>query len=160
MNADFEKLFKDWYTNTAFLSVGNFNNEWWYNLVSWSKEHIKEAIEGVREIIADEPDSVVYLLDEIIENPPKAEGYVPLDVWCNLWIAIIDASKNGNEMICPNEIKDNYEDSRAYHDYLKDHYIPWNCFKEDDPNITLEEFKQGKRNDEKLLKERLKDISR
>lgn len=150
MNKEFESLYKEWHSNTMFLSTGNFDNEWWSRLVKWSKKHTKEAIEGVRELIADEPDHVVHLLDEIIENGPKAEGYVPLDAWCNLWIAIIDASKNNegkDRLVFPDEIKDNYEDSRAYHEYLKTHYIPWNPFHEDDPNITLEEFKQGKRNE-------------
>ena len=150
MNKEFEALYKEWRSNTMFLSTGNFDNEWWSRLVKWSKEHTKDAIEGVRELIADEPDHVVHLLDEIIENGPKAEGYVPLDAWCNLWIAIIDASKNneGKErLVFPDDIKDNYEDSRAYHEYLKTHYRPWNPFREDDPNITLEEFRQGKRNE-------------
>ena len=150
MNKEFEALYKEWHSNTMFLSTGNFDNEWWSRLVKWSKKHTKEAIEGVRELIADEPHQVVHLLDEIIENGPKAEGYVPLDAWCNLWIAIIDASKNneGKErLVFPDKIKDNYEDSRAYHEYLKTHYIPWNPFREDDPNITLEEFRQGKRNE-------------
>lgn len=150
MNKEFEELYLDWYRNTAFMSVGNFENEWWYKLVEWSKQHTKEAIEGVREIIADEPNHIVHLLDEIVENPPKAEGYVPLDFICNVWIAIIDASKEGKHDI--EVVNDNYEDSRAYHEYMKDHYIPWNPFHEDDPNITLEEFKQGKRNDEELLR--------
>lgn len=150
MNKEFEALYKEWHSNTMFLSTGNFDNEWWSRLVKWSKKHTKEAIEGVRELIADEPDHVVHLLDEIIENGPKAEGYVPLDAWCNLWIAIIDASKNNegkDRLVFPDDIKDNYEDSRAYHEYLKTHYIPWNPFHEDDPNITLEEFRQGKRNE-------------
>lgn len=151
MNKEFEELYNKWYTDTMFLSAGNFNTDSWLELVKWSKEHTKEAIEGVREIIADEPAQVVHLLDLIVEDPPKAEEYVPLDVWCNLWIAIIDSAKDG-KIGDPIEIKDNYEDSRAYHEYLKDHYIPWNMFHEDDPNITLEEFKQGKRNDEELLR--------
>ena len=150
MNKEFEALYKEWRSNTMFLSTGNFDNEWWSRLVKWSKKHTKEAIEGVRELIEDEPDHVVHLLDEIIENGPNAEGYVPLDAWCNLWIAIIDASKNNegkDRLVFPDDIKDNYEDSRAYHEYLKTHYIPWNPFHEDDPNITLEEFRQGKRNE-------------
>ena len=150
MNKEFEALYKEWHSNTMFLSTGNFDNEWWSRLVKWSKKHTKDAIEGVRELIADEPSQVVHLLDEIIENGPNADGYVPLDVWCNLWIAIIDASKNNEgkeQLVFPDNIKDNYEDSRAYHEYLKTHYIPWNPFHEDDPNITLEEFRQGKRNE-------------
>ena len=53
-------------------------------------------------------------------------------------------------------IIDYYEDYNKWQDYLKDNYIPWNPVHEEDPNVTLEEFKQGKRNNEKLLKERKK----
>ena len=42
-----------------------------------------------------------------------------------------------------------YKDYDAYQEYMKDHYIAWNPFKEDDPNITFDEFKQGKRNTKK-----------
>ena len=158
MNAEFEKLYLDWYRKTAFLSVGNFNHDTWFKLVEWSKEHVSEAIEGVRELISDEPNSVVQLLNEIIENPPTAEGYVPLDAWCNIWIAIIDSSKEGKNEVT--EVNDHYEDYRAYHKYLDKNYIPWNPFHEDDPNITLEEFKQGKRNDKKLLKQKRKELDK
>ena len=137
MNAEFEKLYLDWYRKTAFLSVGNFNHDTWFKLVEWSKEHVSEAIEGVRELIADEPNQVVQLLNEIIENPPTAEGYVPLDAWCNLWIAIIDSSKEGKNEVT--EVNDHYKDYRKYKKYLEKNYIPWNPFHEDDPNITLEE---------------------
>lgn len=157
MDAKFEELYNKWHTDTMFLSVGNFNTDSWFELVKWSKEHTKEAIESVREIIGQEPHQIVQLLDEIVEDHPTAEGYVPLDMWCNVWIAIIDAAKEGKHEVT--EVKDNYGDYRAYHKYMKDHYIPWNPFHENDPNITLEEFKQGKRNDKKLLKSRLKKVS-
>ena len=39
-----------------------------------------------------------------------------------------------------------YKDYDAYQEYMKDNYIPWNLFKAEDPNITFDEFKQGKRN--------------
>lgn len=153
MNAEFEELYNTWHTETMFLSVGNFNTESWYKLVEWSKKHVKEAMLSVREILLEEPHQIVNLLDEIIENGPKAEGPVPLDAWCNLWIAIINASLEGKTDIEINKVEDNYKDYREYHEYLKDHYIPWNPFHEDDPNITLEEFKQGKRNDEERIKQ-------
>ena len=156
MDVKFEELYNKWHTDTMFLSVGNFNTKSWFELVEWSKEHTKEAIEGVREIIGQEPHQIVQLLNEIVEDPPTAEGYVPLDMWCNVWIAIIDASKEGKEEI--KQVNDHYEDYRAYHKYMEDHYIPWNPFHEDDPNITLEEFKLGKRNDEELLKKKLKEL--
>ncbi len=152
MDAKFEELYNKWHTDTMFLSVGNFNTDSWFELVEWSKGHAKEAIEGVREIIGQEPHQIVQLLNEIVEDPPTAEGYVPLDMWCNVWIAIIDASKEGKHDI--DVVNDNYGDYRAYHKYMEDHYIPWNPFHENDPNITLEDFKQGKRNNEELLKQK------
>jgi len=160
MDAKFEELYNKWHTDTMFLSVGNFNHETWFTLVDWSKAHTKEAIEGVRELIGDEPNQIVHLLDEIIENPPIAEGYVPLDKWCNVWIAIIDSSKEGKTDIKLNKVDDNYKDYKAYQKYMDKNYIPWNPFHEDDPNITLEEFKQGKRNDKKLLKQKLKELNK
>jgi hypothetical protein len=33
---------------------------------------------------------------------------------------------------------------------MKNNYISWNPFKEEDPNITFEDYKQGKRNTKKL----------
>ena len=47
-----------------------------------------------------------------------------------------------------------YKDYDEWSNYLKNNYIPWDPRIEEDPNVTLEEFKLGKRNDENLLKER------
>ena len=41
---------------------------------------------------------------------------------------------------------DYYKEYDAYKEHLDKHYIPWNPFRQDDPNVTFEEFKQGKRN--------------
>ena len=53
-----------------------------------------------------------------------------------------------------NQIFNYYKDYNEWSNYLKDNYIPWDPHIEGDPNVTLEEFKLGKRNDKKLLKER------
>ena len=42
--------------------------------------------------------------------------------------------------------KDYYKDFREWKRHLSKKYISWNPIKENDPNVTLEEFKKGKRN--------------
>ena len=42
-----------------------------------------------------------------------------------------------------------YKDYDEFKEYQEKHYIPWNPFHEENPNITFEEFKQGKRNTKK-----------
>ena len=156
MNKEFEKLYLDWDQNTAFMSVGNFENEWWYKLVEWSKEHKKEAVESIAEMLKEEPSFVVYILDDLFDHSLTYEGYIPLDYYCNVWIALIEFYNNGETDTTNTKVfsitKDYYKEWREYEEYMKDHYISWNPFHEDDPNITLEEFKQGKRNDEELLR--------
>jgi hypothetical protein len=44
------------------------------------------------------------------------------------------------------KMMDYYKEYDAYKKHLDKHYIPWNPFRQDDPNVTFEEFKQGKRN--------------
>lgn len=160
MNADFEKLYNKWYADTALLSHRDFQNEpGFVALVEWSKEHKKEAVESIQEMLIEEPSFVVYVLDELFDYPLTCEGYVTLHKYCNAWIAIIDFYNSGEQDTSKFSIShDYYEDWQAYHKYLKDHYIPWNPFHEDDPNITLEDFKNGKRNDEKLLEKKEKRI--
>ena len=75
----------------------------------------------------------------------EIEGFMPLDALCNVWLNIL------NNSIKNDKLKDYYKDWREWHEYLKENYISWNPFKEDDPNITFEEYKAGKRN---ILKER------
>jgi hypothetical protein len=148
MNKEFEKLYNKWYADTALLSHRDFKNEpGFVALVEWSKEHKKEAVESIREMLIEEPSFVVYVLDELFDHSMTCEGFVPLDHYCNAWIAIIDFYNSGAQDTNKFSIShDYYEDWRAYQKYLKDHYISWNPFKENDPNVTLEEFKMGKRN--------------
>lgn len=155
----FRKLYNDWYEATCFLSTGLYENQEWKNLVAWSKVNKEKAIDGIIEVLHKEPSHVVQLCDELFPNIVKYEGFCPLDFVCNIWLNILILYKRGEgsvlaENIDKHDFTDYYKDYNAYQEYMKDHYIPWNPFKEDDPNVTLEEFKQGKRNDIKLLKNR------
>lgn len=151
MNKEFEKLYTDWYKATCFMSHSLFDVTEWKQLVDWSKEHKEEAVDGLIEILEQEPDWVVQLCDELFTDTVKYDGFVPLDFNCRLWLTLLKKYKkgesfNGTDIYdCP----DPYKVYDEYHEYLKENYIPWNPFHEEDPNITLEEFKQGKRNPKK-----------
>lgn len=138
MNKEFEELYNEWYKNTMFMSCGNFENVWWHNLVEWSEQHKQEAKDGIIEILRREPDWIVQLCDTLW-GKLDTHGYIPLEPYCNLWLNILEGKNDFH--------KDNYKDYRKWKKHLDKYYIPWNPFQEDDPNVTLEEFRQGKRND-------------
>ncbi len=117
---------------------------------AWCIAHKKEFKESVLEQLKEEPNWSVELLDDIFgkELGVKTEGYVGLKDWCNFWVLILENKlenyKKG-DVLLPYV----YKEYDEYKKYMKTHYIPWNPFKENDPNVSLEEFKQGKRNKEK-----------
>ena len=148
MNKEFEELYDKWNEDTMFLSCRDFQNEpGFIALIEWSKEHKKEAVESIAEMLKEEPSFVVYILDELFDHPLTYESYIPLDQYCNAWIALIEFYNSGEtDTKVFNITKDYYKYWREYQEYMKDNYISWNPFKENDPNVTLEEFKMGKRN--------------
>jgi hypothetical protein len=158
MNTEFKNLYVAWYNATCILSTGLHECKEWKDLVAWSKEHKEESVDGIIELLTVEPNWIVKLCDELFPDALRYEGWMSLNMVCNTWLTILKSYKDGTiDKIdftrCPN----NYEDYEAYQEYLKDHYIPWNPFREDDPNITLIEFNEGKRNDEELLRKKLKE---
>lgn len=138
MNAEFEALYNEWKCNTMFLSCGLHENEWWDNLVKWSEQHKQEAKDGLIEILKREPDHVVFLCS-VLWGELDTHGYIPFEPYCNLWLNILEGKNDFR--------KDHYKDYRKWKKHLDEYYIPWNPFVEGDPNVTLEEFQQGKRND-------------
>lgn len=112
-------------------------------LKEWASNNREEATQYIKEILEEEPNNIVVLLDDLYECEYKSDGYIPLDQYCNIWLNILNNTLKGNKT------KDYYKDWRKWQKHLKSHYIPWNPFEEDNPNVTLEEFKQGKRNEKK-----------
>lgn len=148
MNKEFKELYDKWYENTCLLSYIDLEHEpYFIELVNWSKKNKQEAVNSIIEILKKEPDFVVYVLDELFDHPLTTEGYVSIEQYCNMWLNLIEYYNNGEKDLSNVDLnKDNYKDYQEYMKYMKDNYISWNPFKEDDPNITLEEYKQGKRN--------------
>ena len=128
---EFLELYNKWHSSFIFSAHGSADPA--------AKEHLME-----------EPNDIVYLLADLFneEFGFTYEGFCSLVEYCNLWLIVTDTEFDNKH------IKDYYKDWKAWHEYLKENYISWNPLKEQDPNVTFEEFKQGKRNDKTLLKEK------
>lgn len=153
MKEEFLDLYNKWHSSYIFSAFGSSDpiaKEHYNKLREWCINNRDNALVFIREILLQGPDDIVNLLDDLYkeEYNVKVDGFWPLDEYCNLWLNVTDPDFEHKV------IEDYYKDWREFHDYMKDNYIPWNPHVEEDPNITLEEFKLGKRNDENLLKER------
>lgn len=150
---EFLDLYNKWYSSYIFSAFGSSDPRakgLYEQLKEWCENHKEDALQYIRELLLEEPGDIVRILDDLYKEEYNVEvdGFCPLDEYCNLWLNVTDP--NFEHKV----IEDYYKDWKEFHDYMKNHYIPWNPNIEDDPNITLDEFKEGKRNDEKLLKER------
>ena len=143
---EFLDLYNKWHF--TFMFSGNNSEDLTikksYNkLIETYKINRGDALLYIREILMEGPNDIVNLLDDLFKEEFgfSYEGFCSLDEYCNLWLNVTDVEFDGKH------IKDYYKDYNEYHEYLEKNYIPWNPFKENDPNVTFEEFKQGKRNE-------------
>ena len=142
MNSEFLGLYHDWTSSYIFSAHGPADpraKESYERLKNWCLEHKDEVKHCATELLEEEPNDIVMLLNDLYDV--KIEGFMPLDQVCNVWLNILKETTDQNI--------DYYKDWREFNEYMKDHYIPWNPVHENDPNITLEDFKQGKRNKKK-----------
>ena len=142
---EFLDLYNKWHSSFVFSAHGSADpvaKESYNKLREWCENNRSNALQYIREILMEEPNDIVYLLADLFneEFGFNYKGYCSLVEYCNLWLIVTDA-----EFDCKH-IKDYYKDWKAWHEYLKENYISWNPLKENDPNVTFEEFKQGKRN--------------
>ena len=139
---EFIELYNKWHSSYMFSAFGSADPRakvHYYNLIEWCKKHHDAALQYIKEILLKEPNDVVRILDNIYKEEYNfsIEGCYQFDEYCNLWL---------NALHNNNVIKDYYEDYKKWKEYLGENYISWNPILENDPNVTLEEFKQGKRN--------------
>ena len=142
MDAEFKKLYDEWKYNTSFLSIIDNNNIFYQNLEKWCLEHKYEAINCIKEILLQEPDWCVTILEKLIPGtdiPTKHIG-VGLTAYCNVWLNAICGTYYTGKLV------DYYKDYKEYHKYMNTNYKAWDPRKEEDPNISLPDFKKGARN--------------
>ena len=143
---EFLDLYNKWHSSFVFSALGSADPKAkgsYEQLKEWCNNNRNVALSYIREILMEEPNDIVYLLNDLYKEEFGFNygGFCPLDKYCNLWLNVTDPEFDGKH------IKDYYKDFNEFRDYMKDNYIAWNPFKENDPNVTFEEFKQGKRNE-------------
>ena len=84
-SAQFQKNLSNWNRETAYLSVGNFNNRYFDEIVKMRED----AVPFIYEELKKEPTLLVHALDKIYPGMVKCEGYVPLSTICNVWLNIL-----------------------------------------------------------------------
>lgn len=146
---EFEKLYFDWVYSfgvSAFGSSTPAAKEPYEKLKEWCRNNKKESLQYIKEILEDEPNDIVMILQDLYadELGVKIEGFMPLESVCNLWLNIL----NRNDKLKKGKLYDYYKDYRKWKDYLDKNYMYWRPNLENNPNVTQEEFKQGKRNKE------------
>ena len=81
----FQTNLKGWNRETAFLSVGNFDNRYFDEIVKMKED----AVPFIYEELKKGPTLLVHALDKIYPNTVKCKGYVPLSTICNVWLNIL-----------------------------------------------------------------------
>ena len=136
MNNEFKELYDDWMRAVMFKSYGQFDDPTWNTLEEWSLGNPEEAIDSIKEILLEEPDHVVQLLDKLMPDELKIDGYIDLESYCNCWLNILCGTLETGKFI------NYYGDYQKYQKYLDKNYIPWNPFKEEDPNPSFNKWKE------------------
>lgn len=84
-SAQFAANLNAWNRETAFLSVGNFNNRYFDEIVNMKEE----AVPFIYEELKKGPTLLVHALDRIYPGKVTFDGYVPLTTVCNVWLNIL-----------------------------------------------------------------------
>jgi len=148
---EFVELYNKWHSSYIFSAFGSADprsKKYYDALVKWCTDNKEKAFNYIREILLEEPNDIVRVLQDVYGEEYKVEvnGYMPLDAYCNLWLNITDSNFDDSKKNI--KLKDYYKDYNKWKKYLDKHYMSWRPNLENDPNITLEEFKEGKRNKE------------
>ncbi|MCQ2351182.1 MAG: hypothetical protein MJ003_04320 [Paludibacteraceae bacterium] len=85
LGKQFASILSNWNRETAYLSVGNFNNKYFNEIVNMKED----AVPFIYEELKKGPTLLVYALDKIYPGEVKCEGYVPLQTICNVWLNIL-----------------------------------------------------------------------
>ena len=153
MKEEFLDLYNKWYASYMFSAVGSSDpgaKESYEKLKEWCENNKKEALQYIKELLLEKPGDIVLVLDHLYNNGKALfKGFCPLNKYCNIWLNILHKTEN----------IDYYKDYNEWSEYLKKEYIPWDPRVEDDPNVTLEQFKEGKRNPKGARKNKMKELN-
>ena len=103
MNDKYLELYNKWHSSFMFSAFGSADpraKESYEELKEWCKNNISEFKKSILEQLKEGPNESVRLLDDITDHIIKYEGYCPLDLYCSMWIYILEGTikekeKNG-----------------------------------------------------------------
>ena len=102
MNSTYLELCNKWYSSFMFSAFGSSDpraKESYDTLKEWCINNKKEFKESILEQLKQGPNDSVQLLDEICETDKifKTEGFCPLDLYCSMWIYILEGTIHEKE---------------------------------------------------------------
>ena len=83
--ARFEEKLSAWNRETAYLSVANFNNPHFDDIVNMPEA----AVPFIYAALTNGPTLLAHARDKIYPGKVTFEGYVPLSTICNVWLNIL-----------------------------------------------------------------------
>ena len=90
----FYQEYEAWRKETSLLSVGQYENEHFDNIVKMGEK----AAPYLLEVLDKGPNHIVHACDLIYPGEVEYKGYVPLEHGCNAWKIILTLKLNRNEI--------------------------------------------------------------
>ena len=77
--------YEAWKKETSFLSVGQYENEHFDNIVKMGENVLPYLIE----VLEQGPNHLVHACDLIFPGEVEYNGYIPLDFGCKVWVEVL-----------------------------------------------------------------------
>lgn len=81
-----QKLYDEWISRNAVKATQDFNDPAFLAIVDAGET----AVQFIYDKIKTSPDPVVHVLDHIYPDMVKAEGFVPLKEYCEVWCKALE----------------------------------------------------------------------
>ena len=93
MNTEYKRLYDAWDKPQLVSATRTFEGPEWDKLIEWCKNNPKVAISSIREQLKEGPTWACQIIETMVgESPVKSKEWYPLDMWCSMWIYIIDGN--------------------------------------------------------------------
>lgn len=148
--ATLERLHNSWYWSYALFSCISEDiicNKNFDIFVAYCKDHKYEALAYIKECLEDEPSYLYLVIERLLVDDSMMDEYhkvfensnASMEDICNTWLNVINETfeRNNGDVFG----KDNYIIYREYQKFLNSNYIAWDPRKEEDPNITVKQYK-------------------
>ena len=88
-SAEFASNFNGWVNETSYLTNDIYSNKHFDDIVSMKEDAVPFIIEELKK----GPTPLVHALDCIYPGRVKYDGYVPLNIVCNIWLNLLSKTE-------------------------------------------------------------------